>query len=62
MNPSDYSTISFPSFGIEWDPPRLFEIGPLDIRLYALCITVGADEGRQDPQRCGRELLYRRSD
>ena len=41
MNPSDYSTISFPSFGIEWDPPRLFEIGPLDIRLYALCITVG---------------------
>ena len=41
MNPSDYSTISFPSFGIQWDPPRLFEIGPLDIRLYAVCITLG---------------------
>ncbi len=41
MNPGDYSTISFPSFGIQWDPPRLFEIGPLDIRLYAVCITLG---------------------
>jgi phosphatidylglycerol:prolipoprotein diacylglycerol transferase len=41
MNPNNYSTISFPSLGIEIDPPRLFEIGPLDIRLYALCITVG---------------------
>ncbi len=41
MNPNNYSTISFPSLGIEIDPPRLFEIGPLDIRLYALCITLG---------------------
>jgi phosphatidylglycerol:prolipoprotein diacylglycerol transferase len=41
MNPSNYTTISFPFFGIEFDPPRLFEVGPLDIRLYALCITLG---------------------
>lgn len=41
MNPQNYTSISFPSFGIEFNPPRLFEIGPLDVRLYALCICVG---------------------
>ena len=41
MNPSNYSAISFPSFGIEVDPPRSFAIGPLDIRLYGLVIACG---------------------
>ena len=41
MNPEQYTSISFPSFGIEFNPPRLFEAGPLQIRLYALCICIG---------------------
>ncbi len=41
MNPSDYSVISFPSFGISCDPIRTIEIGPLSIHLYALAITLG---------------------
>ena len=41
MNPSNYTTISFPFLGLEWDPPRFFEIGPLTVRLYALCIVTG---------------------
>ena len=41
MNPANYSKISFPSLGIEWNPPRAFEIGSLDIRLYGLMIALG---------------------
>ncbi|MBO5953856.1 MAG: prolipoprotein diacylglyceryl transferase [Oscillospiraceae bacterium] len=41
MNPSDYSVISFPSLGIELDPPRGFEIGPLSIHFYGLIIACG---------------------
>ena len=41
MNPSNYSTISFPAFGIEWDPIRYFEIGPLTIYLYGVVIAFG---------------------
>ena len=41
MNPEHFTSISFPSFGIEFDPPRLFEVGPLAVRLYALCICIG---------------------
>ena len=41
MNPADYTSISFPSFGIEIDPPRFFELGPLVVRFYALCICMG---------------------
>jgi len=41
MNPSNYTTISFPFLGLELDPPRFFEIGPLTVRLYALCIVTG---------------------
>ena len=36
-----YTTISFPSLGIEWDPIRVLEIGPLSIHLYGLIIAVG---------------------
>ena len=38
MNPANYSTISL--FGIEMNPPRGFEIGPMNIRLYGIVIAV----------------------
>ena len=41
MNPSDYSVISFPSLGIEIDPIRAIEIGPLSIHLYGVIIAFG---------------------
>ncbi len=41
MNPANYSSISFPFFGIELNPPRGFEIGPLSINLYGVVIAVG---------------------
>lgn len=33
--------ISFPSLGIEIDPPESFSLFGLDIHLYGLVITVG---------------------
>ena len=36
-----YTTISFPSLGIEWDPIRSFSIGPLSIHLYGILIATG---------------------
>ncbi len=41
MNPSDYTGISFPSFGIELNPPRSLEIGPISIHFYGLIIACG---------------------
>ena len=41
MNPSNYSLISFPSFGIEVDPPRTLSIGPFTAHYYGLIIAVG---------------------
>ena len=40
----DYSVISFPSLGIEWDPARsfdLFDLGFIEIHLYGLIIATG---------------------
>ena len=36
-----YTTISFPSLGIEFDPIREFSIGPLSVHLYGLIIGIG---------------------
>ncbi len=36
-----YTTISFPSLGIEWNPGRYFEIGSLRIYYYAVIIALG---------------------
>ena len=33
MNPSNYSSISFPFLGLEMNPPRTFSLGPLTIHL-----------------------------
>ena len=41
MNPSHYSTISFPALGISMNPPRGFSIGPLYIHFYGLVIACG---------------------
>lgn len=41
MNPSDYTTISFPFLGLEWNPGRGFAIGPLSINYYGLIIACG---------------------
>ncbi len=41
MIPANYSSISFPTLGIEVDPPRTFCLGPLCIHLYGLVIAIG---------------------
>ena len=41
MNPQNFSTISFPTFGIEVNPPRFLEIGPLTVYYYGLIIGIG---------------------
>ena len=41
MNLSEYSTISFPGLGIEVDPSRTLDLGPLSINMYGLIIAFG---------------------
>jgi len=41
MNPQNFSTISFPTFGIEVNPPRFLELGPLKVYYYGLIIGIG---------------------
>ena len=41
MNPSNYSSISFPFLGIEVNPPRTLSIGPLTAHYYGLIIAIG---------------------
>jgi len=36
-----YTTISFPNLGLEFNPPRFIEIGPLTIHFYGIIIAVG---------------------
>lgn len=36
-----YTTISFPTFGIEFDPIRTLEIGPMSIHIYGMLIALG---------------------
>ena len=38
---NQFSTISFPFLGIEFDPPKSLDIGPLSIHLYGLIIALG---------------------
>lgn len=40
-NPSNYTTISFPFFGIEVNPGRVLQIGSLSVHYYALIIATG---------------------
>ena len=41
MNPANYASISFPSLGIEVNPPRVLELGPLSIHYYGAIIAFG---------------------
>ena len=41
MNPKYFGTISFPSLGIEVNPGRSFDLGPLSIHYYGLIIALG---------------------
>ena len=41
MNPSNYSSISFPFLGLEINPPRSISLGPLNIHLYGVVIALG---------------------
>lgn len=41
MRPRDFSIITFPTFGIEVNPPRSFAIGPLTVHFYGLIIAIG---------------------
>ena len=41
MNPSNFSSISFPFLGVEVNPPRTFSLGPLTIHFYGLAIGLG---------------------
>jgi len=41
MIPANYSVISFPSLGIEVNPPRTLVLGPFTIYYYGLIIAVG---------------------
>ena len=36
-----YTIISFPELGLEFDPPRMFSIGPLSVHFYGLIIACG---------------------
>lgn len=40
-NPGDYGAISFPGLGLEINPPRVLEIGPLTIHYYGIIIALG---------------------
>ena len=41
MNPANYSSISFPWLGLEVNPGRGFDLGPLTINFYGLVIACG---------------------
>ena len=41
MVPANYSSISFPFLGIEVNPPRVLELGPLTIHYYGAIIAAG---------------------
>jgi len=41
MIPANYSTISFPFLGIEVNPPRVLQLGPLTIYYYGAIIAFG---------------------
>ena len=41
MVPADYSSISFPFLGLEVNPPRLLELGPLTIHFYGAILATG---------------------
>ncbi len=41
MIPANYTSISFPSLGLEMNPPRTLSLGPMTFHYYGLVIAVG---------------------
>ena len=41
MNPANFSSISFPFLGIEVNPPRVLELGPVTLHYYGALIALG---------------------
>ncbi len=62
MNPSYYSLISFPSLGIEVNPGRTWELGPLSIHYYGLIIAIGMLLGMAYSCRRGKEFGLKEDD
>ena len=62
MNPSNYSSISFPFLGLEVNPPRVFSLGPLNIHLYGLAIGLGLILAVVYACRCSKEFGLKEDD
>ena len=62
MNPSDFSTISFPGLGLEMNPDRVISIGPLNIHFYGLIIACGLLLAVAYGMRRGRQFGFTQDD
>ena len=62
MNPANYSAISFPSLGIEVNPGRVLELGPLTIHYYGAIIALGLLLGMFYSCRQGRKFGLKEDD
>ena len=62
MIPANYSSISFPFLGIEVNPPRVLEIGPLTIHFYGAIIALGLLLGMFYSCKRGKEFGLKEDD
>ena len=62
MNPANYSAISFPSLGIEVNPGRVLELGPLTIHYYGAIIALGLLLGMLYSCKQGRKFGLKEDD
>ena len=62
MIPANYSSISFPFLGIEVNPPRVLELGPLTIHYYGAIIAVGLLLGMLYCLRRGKDFGLQEND
>lgn len=62
MVPANYSSISFPFLGIEVNPPRVLELGPLTIHFYGAIIAAGLLLGMLYSCKRGKEFGLKEDD
>ena len=62
MNPANFSTISFPFLGLEVNPPRTLDLGPLTIHYYGLIIAIGLVLGISYACRRSKEFGLKEDD
>ena len=62
MIPANYSYISFPFLGLELNPPRVLELGPLTVHYYGAIIAVGLMLGMLYCLRRGKEFGLEEND